>query len=243
MIAFTRQCDSLLTIIGSVYIMDTLQLKRCTMEWIESYFYYVTHIDKAIAYLIDKLGVAIYFVLFGIIFAETGLLIFSFLPGDSLLFASGAFAGADNVLNIWILMIGFFLAAMLGSVSSYKLGDISEQLLERSSAFRKVVTEEKLLNARAFFEKYGAMAIIAARFMPVFRAIIPFVAGASKMPFSKFITYNIIGALIWGVGCTMLGYFLGSIPWVTENFSIILYAIMFTTFIPPIVTVIRAKMK
>lgn len=213
------------------------------MEWIDTYFHYVTHIDKTIAYLIDKLGIVIYFVLFGIIFAETGLLVFSFLPGDSLLFASGAFAGADNVLNIWVLMMGFFLAALLGSVSSYMLGDFSEKLLERSSLFRKIVTPEKLAKANAFFEKYGAMAIIAARFMPVFRAIIPFVAGASNMSFKKFMSYNLIGALIWGIGCTLLGYLLGNIPWVNNNFSIILYAIMFTTFIPPIMTIVRVKLK
>lgn len=211
------------------------------MEWIETYLYYVLHVDEVIEYLIAELGIFTYVLLFGIIFAETGLVIFSFLPGDSLLFASGAFAGADLTLNIWILLFGFFAAATLGDFSSYQIGKITGKALVKRPFFSKFVSEDRLTLANQFFAKYGAITIIAARFMPVFRALIPFVAGASKMPVTTFMKFNMIGALIWGIGCTLLGFWFGNIPIVKENFSLVLILIMLTTFIPPTVTAIRTR--
>ena len=211
------------------------------MEWIETYLHYVMHIDEVIAWLIAELGDFTYVLLFGVIFVETGLVIFSFLPGDSLLFASGAFAGADLDLNIWILLFGFFLAATLGDLSSYQIGKFTGKRIDKIPLFNKFVSEERLQAANAFFVKHGAITIIAARFMPVFRALIPFVAGASKMPVTRFMRFNMIGALIWGIGCTLLGYWFGNIMFVKENFSLVLILIMLTTFIPPIATAIRAK--
>ena len=211
------------------------------MEWIETYLYYVLHVDEVIEYLIAELGIFTYVLLFGIIFAETGLVIFSFLPGDSLLFASGAFAGADLTLNIWILLFGFFAAATLGDFSSYQIGKITGKALVKRPFFSKFVSEDRLTLANQFFAKYGAITIIAARFMPIFRALIPFVAGASKMPVVTFMKFNMIGALIWGIGCTLLGFWFGNIPIVKENFSLVLILIMLTTFIPPTVTAIRAR--
>lgn len=211
------------------------------MDWIETYLHYVMHIDEVIEWLITTLGSFTYVFLFAIIFAETGLVVVSFLPGDSLLFASGAFAGADYALNIWILMIGFFLAATIGDLSSYHIGKATGNALTKKPWFNRFVSEERLMKTNQFFERHGAVTIIAARFMPIFRALIPFVAGMSHMPVTRFMKFNMIGALIWGVGCTLLGYFFGNIAFVKENFSLVLIIIMLTTFIPPIVTAIRAK--
>lgn len=211
------------------------------MDWIETYLYYVIHIDEVIEWLIAELGSFSYVLLFGIIFVETGLVIFSFLPGDSLLFASGAFAGADLELNIWVLLIGFFLAATLGDLSSYQIGKVIGNTIVKRPFFSRFVSEERLQKANHFFERHGSITIIAARFMPVFRALIPFVAGISKMPVTRFMKFNMIGALIWGIGCTLLGFFFGNIPFVKENFSLVLILIMLTTFIPPVFTAIQAK--
>ncbi len=213
------------------------------MEFIITYFDYVLHIDDTISYIIDRLGIWVYAILFGIIFAETGLLVFSFLPGDSLLFASGAFAGSEGNLNIWILAVGFFLAAASGDLLNFKFGYFIGSHIPQDSFAGRVVSQQRLDKAHAFFAKYGAITIIAARFMPVFRALIPFLAGASNMPLRQFMTYNMIGALIWGVGCTLIGFWFGNIPWVQDNFTIVLILIMLTTLLPPLFTVLRIKLK
>lgn len=206
------------------------------MEFIDWYTYYVLHLDELIDYILERFGTWIYVILFGIIFAETGFIIFSFLPGDSLLFAAGTFAGLGE-LNIWLLVVGFFLAATLGDMLNFTIGRYCGQM----RWVRRMVNEKNMAKAQHFFETYGGITVLLSRFMPVLRSLIPFVAGASEMRYRYFMFYNMLGALIWGVGCTILGYFLGTIPWVQDNFMLVIIAIMFTTIIPPIYAMIKAR--
>lgn len=206
------------------------------MEFIDWYTYYVLHLDELIDYILERFGAWIYVILFGIIFAETGLIIFSFLPGDSLLFAAGTFAGLGE-LNIWLLVVGFFLAATLGDMLNFTIGRYCGQM----PWVRRMVHEKNMEKAQHFFDTYGGITVLLARFMPVLRSLIPFVAGASEMRYRYFMFYNMLGALIWGVGCTVLGYFLGTMPWVQDNFMLVIIAIMFTTLIPPIYAMIKAR--
>lgn len=206
------------------------------MEFFDTYTYYVTHLDEAIAYIVERYGAWIYALLFFIIFAETGLLIFSFLPGDSLLFTAGAFAGLGE-LNIWLLVTGFFIAATTGDMLNFTLGRYFGKML----IVQKYIKQKHIDRASYFFDKHGGKAVLFARFMPVLRSFIPFVAGMSAMPFKRFMHYNMLGALIWGVGCTVIGYFFGTIPWVQDNFMTVIIVIMLTTFIPPLYAMLKKK--
>lgn len=206
------------------------------MDIIDVYTYYVLHLDEAIRYALEHFSEWVYLLLFGIIFAETGLVIFSFLPGDSLLFAAGTFAGLGE-LNIVILVIGFFLAATLGDLLNFTLG----RYLGNTRFAQRLVSRKKMQQAQHFFNQYGGITVLLARFMPILRSLIPFVAGASHMPYRYFMRYNLLGALIWGVGCTVIGYFFGTIPWVQDNFMIVIIAIMLTTFLPPIYAMMKGR--
>lgn len=190
-----------------------------------------------------------YALLFLIIFAESGLLIGFFLPGDSLLFTAGAIAAGafdeidamQNVeFNIWVLMIGCFLAAVAGDQVGYFIGKKAGPHLfnrEDSRLFKKSHVQK----GTDFFEKYGGKAIILARFVPVVRTFVPTIAGVSEMKYGAFLRYNVIGGLIWGAGVTALGYLFGNIPIVKDNFEIAIIGVVTISLLPIVIEVVRAR--
>lgn len=197
------------------------------------------HLDKYLGTVINYYGIQTYIFLFMIIFLETGLVITPFLPGDSLIFAAGAFA-AMGMLNIYALMGILIVAAILGDTSNYEIGRLLGDKMIKSGRFIK---QEHLDKTHKFYEKYGGKTIIIARFMPIVRTLAPFVAGIGKMNYKNFISYNAIGGVIWVVSVSLCGYFFGNIPVVKNNFSLVVIAIVLISIMPAVIEVLRNKMK
>jgi membrane-associated protein len=172
--------------------------------------------------------------LFAVIFIETGLVFIPFLPGDSLLFAAGAISAISS-LDIYALIIILFIAAFLGDTTNYFIGKLLGNKLSAK------VNQEYLLRTQEFYKKYGGMTIFLARFIPIIRTFAPFVAGLGKMDYKKFIAYNAIGGLIWVLLFTLSGYFLGNIPQIKENFSIIVVIIILLSFVPVLFEFLKNK--
>ena len=203
------------------------------------------HIDEYLQQIVNVLGVWSYVLLFLVIFAETGLVITPFLPGDSLLFAAGALAAlppaqaGDFTLNIWILIVVLSVAAILGDTVNYSIGHwIGPRAFSGKVRFLK---KEHLDRTHAFYEKYGGFTIIIARFVPIVRTFAPFVAGVGAMTYSKFILYNIAGGIAWVMIFTLLGYFFGNLPFVQENFEFVVIAIVLISVIPMVWEFVAAK--
>lgn len=185
-----------------------------------------------------------YLFVFAIIFAESGLLIGFFLPGDSLLFTAGMFAAGafgDGVqLNIWVVLVGVFIAAVAGDQVGYLFGrKVGPSLFKREDS--RIFKQAHVDKAQEFFDKHGPKALILARFVPIVRTFCPIVAGVAHMNYPTFVRYNIVGGLLWGVGVTSLGYFLGSVPFVKENFEIAIFAVIAVSLIPIVIEVVRAR--
>lgn len=185
-----------------------------------------------------------YLILFLIIFVETGVVIMPFLPGDSLLFAAGMLAAQPNALNVW-LMIGILLvAAIAGDSMNYAIGKNFGMRITKFKIFgRQMVKDEQIEKTHAFYEKYGSKTIVIARFVPIVRTLAPFVGGIGRMHYGTFLTYNVIGALLWVVGITLAGYFLGNIPIIRDNFSKVVLLIIFLSILPIIFEVTKEKLK
>jgi membrane-associated protein len=201
---------------------------------------FIIHIDVHLGQIISTYGVATYVILFGIIFMETGLVFTPFLPGDSLLFAGGAFAALHS-LNIFVLWVVLVLAALIGNTSNYWIGYFFGKKIV---AHPKIpIDEEHIKKTRKFFDKYGGKTIIVARFIPFVRTFAPFVAGASRMDYKRFISYDLIGGFSWVTIGTWAGYFFGNIKIVKEHFSLVILGVIFISLIPMIVEIIRKKFK
>ncbi|MDP3396938.1 MAG: VTT domain-containing protein [Methanoregula sp.] len=193
------------------------------MDPLFAFIDFVIHFDHYLPGIIESYGFWTYLILFAIIFLETGFVIMPYLPGDSLLFVAGALAGA-GYLNVEILIISLFIAAVLGDTVNYWIGNsVGMKVLERKCSF---VKKEHLELTRDYFQKYGGLTIVIARFVPFIRTFAPFLAGVGKMDYRWFITYNVAGAAIWVLSFILAGYFLGSMPIVQDNFSLIIYAII-----------------
>jgi membrane-associated protein len=179
---------------------------------------------------------------FGIVFAESGLLIGFFLPGDSLLFTAG-FLASQGFFNIALLLILTFLGAVLGDSVGYLFGKkVGPKIFNKKDSF--LFKRENLLKAQAFYEKYGPKTIILARFVPIVRTFAPIVAGAGEMHYATFIKFNIIGGLLWSSGLSLAGYFLGSlIPGVDKYLLPIIALIVFFSILPPLMEFIKSKRK
>jgi membrane-associated protein len=189
----------------------------------------IFHLDQYLYILIDTFGLWTYVILFGIVFSETGLVIFPFLPGDSLLFITGTFAGA-NLLNITWIFLTFTLAAILGDTVNYWIGyKLGRKAFNEKSRFFK---KEYLVEAENFYKKHGNMTIIMARFIPIIRTFAPFVAGIGKMQYQRFIFYNIFGGIIWVSIFLFAGYFLGGVPIIRDNLSLLTIGIIIISFMP-----------
>lgn len=208
------------------------------MDLISNFLNVFLHIDKFLGAFIGEYGLFIYLILFIIIFCETGLVIIPFLPGDSLLFAAGAFAALGD-LNIVILIIFLGLAAILGDTVNYHIGRyLGPKVLKDDNKFLK---KEYIDKTNKFYETYGGKTIILARFMPIIRTFAPFVAGVGKMDYKKFITFNAIGGIVWVSGISLIGYSFGNIPFVEKNFSIVIIAIIMISLLPAIFELIKNK--
>jgi membrane-associated protein len=205
---------------------------------------FVLHFDRHLKEFVDLYGVWVYAFLFLIIFAETGLVVTPFLPGDSLLFAAGALA-ANGAFNIWILVPLLIVAAVLGDAVNYAVGNaVGPRVftsVDRTSFLHRALNRDHLAKAHAFFEKYGGKAIILGRFVPIVRTFVPFVAGAGTMTYSTFGLYNITGGIIWVGICTLAGYAFGNVPIVQENFTLVALGIVFVSLLPILVEYLRHR--
>ena len=202
---------------------------------------FIIHIDKHLQVLASEYGLWLYGILFVIIFCETGLVVTPFLPGDSLLFAAGSLASVPgSTLDEHLLFLVFFVAAVLGDSVNYSIG---HKLGPKVFDFRKsrFFNPEHLEKTRAFFEKYGGKTIIIARFIPIIRTFAPFVAGIGAMAYPKFILFNILGALLWVGLFSYSGYFFGQLPFVQENFKLLILGIIVFSLLPPVLEYFKHK--
>lgn len=202
---------------------------------------FLLHLDDSLKSIIENFGVLTYIILFLIIFAETGLVIIPFLPGDSLLFVVGTLAGGDY-LNIWVAYFVLLAAAIIGDTVNYWIGHaIGPRVFakENSRFFKK----EYLIKTSEFYAKYGGKTIILARFVPIVRTFAPFVAGVGKMNYRTFITYNIVGGFLWVTILTFAGYFFGGLEIIKNNFEYAVLGIIGVSLIPMIIEFINHKRK
>ena len=202
------------------------------------------HLDVHLAEFVAQYGVWVYGMLFAIIFIETGLVIWPFLPGDSLLFAAGALAAA-GVLDITVVVVLLIIAAIAGDAVNYSIGRFVGPKVfsaeDHEGFFHKLLNRDHLAKAHAFFEKHGGMAVVSGRFAPIIRTFVPFVAGAASMTASKFVFYNVIGGIIWVVLCAGAGYVFGNVPVIKENFSLVALGIVAVSLIPIALEVLKAR--
>ena len=201
---------------------------------------FILHCDDYIGLFINNYGALVYLILFAVIFCETGLVFLPFLPGDSLIFAAGTFAGIGQ-LNFWILMILIISAAIIGDTINYEIGKHFGRKLLDNKKFT-IIKKENLDKADALISKYGSLAVFIARFMPIIRTIVPFVVGMGRLNYKKFITFNALGGITWVTLFLCLGYFFGNIPFVAEHFSLIIIAMVFISIIPIIYAFIKGKL-
>lgn len=210
------------------------------MDLLKQFLDFFLHLDHHLNQIILDYGTWTYVILFLIIFIETGLVIMPFLPGDSLLFAAGAFA-AKGSLNIALLLVLLFIAAFLGDTVNYLIGKyIGPKVFRRDYL---LIKRSHLLKTQDFYNKHGGKTIIFARFIPIIRTFAPFIAGVGSMNYAKFLSYNIIGGLVWVIGLTLMGYFFGSIPWVEKNFEVVIIGIIVLSILPPVIEFIKYKLK
>ncbi|MEK7566826.1 MAG: DedA family protein [Patescibacteria group bacterium] len=209
------------------------------MEILADIFNFIFNIDTHLGEIIVRYGMLSYVVLFAIIFAETGFVFTPFLPGDSLLFAAGAFSAIGS-LNIVVLLLLLWAAAFLGDMANYWIGHYFGQKMVDNP--RIPINQKHIDTTQRFYDKHGGKTIFLARFMPIIRTFAPFVAGIGKMDYKKFISYNAGGGFVWVFGFTLLGYFFGNLPSVKENFSVVIIAIIILSVIPLFVELVRAKL-
>lgn len=212
------------------------------MEILQQIIDFTLHIDEKLQYFIAEYGTLTYAILFLIVFVETGLIVMPLLPGDSLLFAAGALAAApDSELKVYVVIPLLIGAALLGDNVNYFVGRFfSDQIKKRERIlfFKKKYIED----TEAFYAKHGGKTVIMARFVPIVRTIAPFVAGASNMPYRKYISFCIIGAVIWVTGLTLLGYAFGNLEIVKNNFEIVILSIIAISVLPIIVGILKNKL-
>lgn len=195
---------------------------------------FILNIDVHLAEILANYGIWIYGILFLIIFVETGLVVMPFLPGDSLLFATGMLAAQyPESLNVWIVIGLLLIAAITGDSLNYAIGkNVGDRMLNFKIFGKKPVQPEHIDKTHEFYNKYGSKTIVIARFVPIVRTLAPFVAGIGRMHYPTFISYNIIGAILWVVGITLGGFFLGNIPLIKDNFSSVILIIIFLSVLP-----------
>ena len=216
------------------------------MELLKHFFDLVLHLDKTLLGVVHDYGAWTYLILFLIIFTETGVVVFPFLPGDSLLFVAGTLAAipkapgaAENLLHLVYLIPLLLLAAFLGDNLNYFIGDYLGPRVFREDF--KLFKRKYLEQTQAFYARHGGKTIILARFVPIVRTFAPFVAGVGTMKYRVFLSYSIVGALLWVMSLTLAGYLLGNIPAVRDNFTLVIYGIILISVLPPLWSFIKSR--
>lgn len=196
------------------------------------------HLDKHLGVFMTQYGMPVYILLFLIIFCETGLVVTPFLPGDSLIFASGALA-ASGIMG-WGALALFIIAAITGNMLNYQIGRfLSEKVRQRKKM--RFIKQEYLDRTQRFFDKHGGATIVITRFMPILRTFSPFVAGVGEMPYRRFFVFNAIGGTSWATLFFLIGFLFGNMPFVKNHFSIIVIAIIFISLIPAVFAFVKSK--
>jgi len=220
------------------------------MELLKHFLDFFLHLDKHLFTLIQEYGVWIYVILFLIIFAETGLVVIPFLPGDSLLFAAGTFCagvttdGQHAELNLFLVLLLLIIAAILGDALNYFIGKtIGAKVIRWKIGNRQLIKQKHIDQTQDFFNKHGSKAIVIARFVPIVRTFAPFVAGIGSMKYLTFLRFNILGGFTWVLGLTLLGYFFGNLEIVKKNFEIVIFGIIFLSLLPMLFEFIKARKK
>jgi membrane-associated protein len=209
------------------------------MELIKALVEILMHLDTHLDLVIRSYGVWTYGILFLIIFLETGLVVTPFLPGDSLLFAGGTFAALGSLDAKW-LVISLSIAAIAGDTVNYWIGHaVGPKVFTKEKS--RFLNKEYLYRTHRFYEKYGGKTIILARFIPIIRTFAPFVAGIGSMTYRRFIIYNVSGGIAWVVMFVLGGYLFGNIPVVKQNFSLVIFAIIFLSILPGIIEFLRHR--
>jgi membrane-associated protein len=207
---------------------------------------FILHFDQYLTEIVQQYGTWVYGILFAIVFAETGLVVAPFLPGDSLLFATGALAGA-GVLNIWLCAGLLIVASILGDAVNYAVGRYvgprAFSAIDTDHWTHRLLNRAHLQRAHEFFERYGGKAVVLGRFVPIVRTFVPFVAGAGAMNYPAFAFYNVTGAFLWVGLCMGAGFMFGNIPVVRDNFSLITIGIVFVSVLPMAIEILRLWMK
>ena len=204
----------------------------------------VLHADVLLLDLVKTYGAWVYAVLFAIVFAETGLVVTPILPGDSLLFAAGALA-ANGALDVRVLLVLLVVAAVAGDAVNYSIGRaVGTRIIRRAEVdprWRRWINPAHVAKAHEFFERHGGKAIVLARFMPIVRTFVPFVAGAAEMTYPSFAFYNVAGGVAWVVICVGAGYVFGNVPVVKENFTLVALGIVAVSLLPMVIEYLRHR--
>lgn len=209
------------------------------MDVIKSIIDFLLHVDEHLAVLIAQYGIWIYALLFVIIFAETGLVVTPFLPGDSLLFAAGALTASTGQLNIFLLWVLLAAAAVLGDAVNYFIGRrVGKGIFKPGN---RILRMEYLQKTEQFYEKHGNKTIILARFVPIVRTFAPFVAGVGNMNYSRFATYNVVGGLAWVTIFLFAGYLFGNIPFIKNNFELVTIGIILVSVLPMVIEFVKSR--
>ena len=200
---------------------------------------FILHIGEHLQQIVNDYGNWVYAVLFLIVFCETGLVVLPFLPGDSMLFAAGSIAAIGG-MNIFMLIGLLIVAAVLGDFVNFEIGKhFGKKLFANPNS--KIFKPQYLQKTHEYYAKYGGRTIIIARFVPIVRTFAPFVGGMGEMPYREFVKYNLIGAVLWVVSFTTLGYFFGQLPVVKNNFSLFLIGIIVVSVLPMVIEIWRAR--
>ncbi len=202
-------------------------------------FYSLLSLDQTLALLASQYGPWLYALLAAIIFAETGFVVFPFLPGDSLLFISGTVVAAAG-LNVHLLVVLLIVAAVAGDSVNYGVGRaIGPRVFQRPDS--RWFRQEHLRRTQAFYDRYGGVTIIIGRFVPIIRTFAPFLAGVAQMPYRRFLAYNVVGGVLWIASLVYAGYLFGNIPWVKNNLTLIVIGIVVVSLIPAVTTFLRER--
>jgi membrane-associated protein len=201
------------------------------------------HLDQHLRDMVQALGPWTYALLFFVIFAETGLVILPFLPGDSLLFATGAVLAIEGTgLNVWFMIGLLFIAAVLGDALNYAVGRyVGPRVFKKESGL--FFNKEHLMRTKTFYDRHGGKTIIIARFIPIVRTFAPFVAGIGHMNYLRFASYNVVGAFFWVFPFIMLGYFFGNLPTVQKNFHYVIFGIIILSVMPIVIEFWKARVE
>lgn len=201
------------------------------------------HLDDYLAWVVENYDAWIYLVLFLIIFCETGLVVTPFLPGDSLLFVAGAIAAAGG-MNVHLMVGLLIVAAILGDAVNYRIGRWAGPKVFRGEPWwgERFFKAEYLQKTQSFYDRYGGKTIIIARFIPIVRTYAPFIAGVAKMPYPRFALYNVSGGVLWVASLSYAGFLFGNMPWIKDNLTLVILAIIFLSILPAIIEVMRARM-